>query len=97
MEEMTIEEAKEIIRSLMDSMETLFLLAAAQNFILKFNVDDWEGQVARIQGLLASPLGEVFLPLREILAGSSAVRRSEIDWHQIVRDLIESVDDADLE
>ena len=90
------EESKQIISDLVDSLETCMVLVAAQKAVLKIRGgEDWESQVLSAQMMLAPHFGEVFLPLREILLGSSVVRSSEIDWHQIVQKLIESADDAD--
>lgn len=97
MAEMTLEEARDLIRSLVDSIEESVILSAAYKVVLSVQGKaGWEQEVVDAQEKMRAPFGEVFLPLREILAGTSAVRSSEINWHQIVQKLIESANNIDL-
>jgi hypothetical protein len=51
MGDLSIEEAKEIIGSLVDSLEMVLVLAAAQKVILKLQGKrDWEAQVQTARG-----------------------------------------------
>ena len=97
MTEMTMEEAKELIGSLVDSIEESVVLSAAYKVVLSVQgKPGWEREVEDAQEKMRGPFGEVFLPLRELLAGTSAVQSSDINWHQIVQKLIESANDIDL-
>jgi len=96
MRDLSIEEAKEMIGNLLDSLELATVLIAAQKAVLTVQgKSGWGSQVLQAQEMLAPHFGEVFLPLRELLLGSSAVQSSEIDWHQIVQNLIESANNND--
>ena len=95
MEEMTLDEAREIIGNLVNCLEECVVLSAAYKIVFSVHgKPGWEDDVEYAQAKIYGAVGEVFLPLREMLRGSSAVQRSEIDWHQIVLTLIESAKDS---
>jgi hypothetical protein len=97
MGEMTLDEAKEIIGQLSDLIEECIVFSAAYKAVLSVEgKPGWEEMVEYVQEKFRPVFGELIFPLREILRGASVVQRSEIDWHQIVRSLIESAGSSDL-
>ena len=97
MAEMTNEEAREIIGNLLDSIETGFVLAAAQKAVLTAQAGKgWESQVVVAQEIYQKAFREVFSRIRGILLSTSSEIPLPVDWQQMVRELLESVDGLDL-
>jgi len=96
MAEMTIEEAKEIIGTLLDAWEASLVLCGAYKVVATVEGKiGWESRVEHQQELIAPRFAEALLPLRELLLSASPAHTSYTNWHQIVQSLLESVKDFD--
>lgn len=87
---------RQIIESLLGSLERSFSLSMAQKAVLTgIGSPDWESRVLIEQAAILKKFRADFLRFRGILAPPSSGSSMPAEWRQIVQQLIESVNDLD--